>query len=87
MPALAEASDDPVATAEDGAGLEAAVIDRVGAAQPASSSSIVLRDDFVAPATTSRCVTSEPHGVGAEQRGQKTADSEMSVEQVGQTAA
>src|SRR4051795_3412102 len=31
----------------------------------------------------SRCVTSDPHGVGAEQRGQKSADSGISVEQAG----
>lgn len=43
-----------------------------------------LRDVLVAAGDDSRCVTSVPHGVGAEQRGQKTADSEMSVEQVGQ---
>jgi hypothetical protein len=31
-----------------------------------------------------RCVTSEPHGVGAEQRGQKTAVSGISLAHVGQ---
>lgn len=31
-----------------------------------------------------RCVTSEPHGVGAEQLGQKIADSGISAAHVGQ---
>jgi hypothetical protein len=39
---------------------------------------------FVVAGDDSRCVTSEPHGVGAEQRGQKTAVSGISVAHEGQ---
>ena len=45
---------------------------------------IVFRDFVAGIGVDIRCVTSVPHGVGAEQRGQKTADSAMSVLQEGQ---
>src|SRR5688572_9726620 len=44
---------------------------------------VVLRC-FVVAVGDSRCVTSVPHGVGAEQRGQNTADSGISVAHEGQ---
>ena len=45
---------------------------------------IVFRVFGAGTGVTIRCVTSVPHGVGAEQRGQKTADSAMSMLQEGQ---
>jgi hypothetical protein len=39
---------------------------------------------LVAAGVVSRCVTSEPQGVGAEQCGQKIADSGISVAHAGQ---